>query len=413
MKKLIGFLLLLVAAVLLYFFVYTPFLKKQLSETPVEGEEAALKLKKIDIQELPGWGSASFKSEIKAFRTNCQALLKKKPNQKLDAQGVYGTYALWQKNCKAFQKLKRPGKKAFKAFLQTHFEAYQVLTQEGGEVKEQGLFTGYYEPELRGSFKKEGAYTHPLYKKPKNLIVTQDLGNFKKELKGVRLKGLVDGQVFKPFLNRKEIDAISSHKHFKPLVWVDCDVEAFFLHIQGSGLIRLPSGKRIRVGYAEQNGHPYVPIGRLLLERGIGTPKTMGMDFIKTWLRENPTEGKALMHENPSYVFFRQLHTSGPLGTMGIPLTPEVSVAVDRSYHAMGLPMWLSVEHPIEDGEKLHRFVLAQDTGGAIKGAVRGDLFWGAGKRAARHAGEMKSKGTLYVFVPKDLQLPGSVVLEG
>jgi membrane-bound lytic murein transglycosylase A len=395
----IRFLVLLIIAFLVGFFLFY----KKISLFPDTSKPVPFKLKKIKIEDLPGWNLINKIPTVQSFKKSCNGIMKKNGTEKMHVNGVYGHYEQWQQVCQAFKKLTNPNNHSFSRFVKKYFHAYQLISSS---EKASAFFTGYYEPELQGSYKKDKRYNYPLYETPKNLIVSEDLGVFKKELKGIRIKGLIEKNVFKPFYNRKQIDTLKiNSNHFKPIVWVESDIDAFFLHIQGSGLVRLPNGNLIRVGYAEQNGHPYIPIGRLLIEKGIGTPKTMGMDLIKSWLQSNPEKGKKLMHENPSYIFFRKLKSEGPIGTMGVPLTPEASLAIDKTYHALGVPMWVSAEHPLKTGKKIHRFVIAQDTGGAIKGPLRGDLFWGPGKKAARYAGEMKSSGDLYVLIPKTVKL--------
>ena len=185
------------------------------------------------------------------------------------------------------------------------------------------------------------------------------------------------------------------------LVWVDDPVDAFFLQIQGSGLIRLPSGKILRVGYAGKNGQPYFAIGRDLVARGALTTENVSLQTIRAWLAANPAEAQAVMNKNQSYVFFRAITGAGPIGAQGVPLTAGHSLAVDRRYIPLGAPLWLDTADPLVPGAPLRRLVIAQDTGGAIKGVVRGDFFWGSGDRARNGAGKMKEPGRFYILLPR------------
>ena len=192
------------------------------------------------------------------------------------------------------------------------------------------------------------------------------------------------------------------------LLWVDDAVDRFFLEIQGSGQVRLPDGGMVRVGYADQNGRPYRAIGKDLIEIGAVPREQMSMQAIRAWLEANPAEAPAMMARNPSVVFFSELKNlaaaDGPLGAQGVPLTPGRSLAVDRKFLPLGAPVWLDTTAPAPGGERpLRRLVIAQDTGGAIRGPVRGDLFWGAGPEAERLAGHMKSPGRLYLLLPRSL----------
>lgn len=275
------------------------------------------------------------------------------------------------------------------------------------------MFTGYYEPELRGSRTRGGRYTVPLYGRPADLV-TVDLGQFRDELKGQRIVGRVRQGALRPYATRAEIEAGALHgiKHEDggslELVWVDDAVDAFFLQIQGSGRVVLEDGSVLRVGFAERNGHPYVAIGRELVAQGIMTREQVSMQSIREWLAANPDTAAELMNRNPSFVFFRTLPSStspedGPFGSEGVPLTPGRSLAVDRNFLPMGLPIWLEADDPINSGQRLRRLLIAQDTGGAIRGPVRGDVFWGFGADAAERAGRMRSAGRYWILLPRDV----------
>jgi len=186
-------------------------------------------------------------------------------------------------------------------------------------------------------------------------------------------------------------------------LWVDDPIGAFFLEIQGSGRVRLRNGGTMRVGYDGQNGLPYVPVGRLLVERGIIPRSTATMMTIREWMNEHPEAGAALRRENPSYVFFRELRGDGPIGAEGVVLTAERSLAVDRAFIALGIPIWIEAEERFASADPVRRLVVAQDIGGAIKGPVRGDLFWGTGSAAAWRAGAMNARGRYYLLLPREV----------
>jgi membrane-bound lytic murein transglycosylase A len=266
-----------------------------------------------------------------------------------------------------------------------------------------GLITGYYEPLLYGSSTRSERFRWPLYKRPDNLL-TVDLASLYPELKGRPVRGRLDGKRVVPYYSRTEIGNGKNPLAGNELLWVEDPVELFILQVQGSGRVRLPDGGEVAVGYADQNGHPYRSLGGRLIELGALTREEVTLTRIRDWLAAHPEETGALLNSNPSYIFFTQRDASlaGPLGSLGVALTAERSVAVDPVYIPLGLPVWLDTVLP--DGTPLQRLALAQDTGGAIKGPVRADLFLGQGAEAGRLAGEMKQRGRLYVLLPKPPQ---------
>ncbi|MBN9564571.1 MAG: MltA domain-containing protein, partial [Alphaproteobacteria bacterium] len=281
----------------------------------------------------------------------------------------------------------------FKKALEAHFEAYLILDAEGSS---QGLFTGYFEPEIKGSYKRTRHYSVPVYAKPGDLIIKEDLDNGRKR----RVIGRLSQGKWQPFWTREQI--VSGVIQPKPeiLAWVHDPIDLFFLHIQGSGIITYPDGSKQAVGYDGTNGHAYYAIGLELIKMGELAKEAVSMQSIKAWLKKHPDQAHAIMNLNPSYVFLRFVDNPfGPIGSQGVPLTPLRSVAVDRKYYPMGLPLWLDTTDP--DGRPFKRLMVAQDTGGAIKGVVRGDVFWGHGEMAYDQAGRMKASGQLYVILPR------------
>src|SRR6185295_10813052 len=236
-----------------------------------------------------------------------------------------------------------------------------------------------------------------------------DLGRFRADLKGKRIAGKVEDGALVPYFDRKAIDEGALAGRGLELVWVDDPVDAFFLEIQGSGRIVLPDGEQIRVGYAGQNGYVYSAIGRELLKRGVLTKEQLSMQSIREWLEANPDEGRDVMRTNASYVFFRELSEEGPVGSLGVVLTPERSLAVDPLFVPLGVPVWIDTTIPAGapgGARPLQRLLVAQDTGGAINGPVRGDVFWGPGDEAAATAGSMRQPGRLWLLLPKAVTLP-------
>ena len=265
-----------------------------------------------------------------------------------------------------------------------------------------GLVTGYYEPLLQGSKTRSERYRYPLYARPDDMV-NIELGSVYPELASRRLRGKLNGGKLTPYYSRAEIDVLQSPLNGKELLWVDDIVDLFFLQIQGSGYIVFENGDGLHVGYADQNGQPYQSIGKVLIERGELTAEKASMQGIKDWGRRNPEKLRELLNTNPSYVFFRELPPglSGPLGALGVPIAAERSLAIDPRYIPLGAPIYLSTTLP-NSSQPLQRLMVAQDTGGAIKGAVRADFFWGAGYEAGQKAGAMKQRDSrMWVLLPK------------
>jgi membrane-bound lytic murein transglycosylase A len=321
----------------------------------------------------------------------------------LQSCGVLKKQDSWRPACEAAETLSSPDSEAIRVYLRQYFLPYQITNVDGSAT---GLITGYYEPLMRGSRTKSERYRYPLYARPDDLI-TVELNGLYPELAGRRLRGRVNGTRLEPYYSRGEIEVTSSPLAGKELLWAEDIIDLFFLQIQGSGMFKLEGGEQVHIGYADQNGQPYQSIGKLLIERGELTADKASMQGIKEWARRNLDKVRDLLNSNPSYVFFRELPSglSGPLGALGVPLAAERSVAIDPRYIPLGAPIFLSTTYP-NSRKLLQRLMLAQDTGGAIKGAVRADFFWGAGMDAGRQAGAMKQQGKIWVLLPKELQLP-------
>jgi membrane-bound lytic murein transglycosylase A len=312
--------------------------------------------------------------------------------------GVLKKNALWRGACEALGKQSKPSTSTIRALLKEQFLPWQVTNADGTNT---GLITGYYEPLLKGSRTRTEQYRYPLYSRPDDMV-TVDLSSIYPELANRKLRGRIQGNKLTPYYSRGEIEITPSPIAGKELLWTDDIIDLFFLQIQGSGLIRLDSGEQIHVGYDDQNGQPYQSIGRVLIDRGELTSDKASMQGIKDWGRNNLDKLRDLLNSNPSYVFFRELpkSLSGPLGALGVPLAAERSLAIDTRYIPLGAPVFLSTTYP-NSSKPLQRLMMAQDTGGAIKGAIRADFFWGAGNEAGRQAGAMKQQGKMWVLMPK------------
>jgi membrane-bound lytic murein transglycosylase A len=339
---------------------------------------------------LPGWQDDALAAALPPMLKSCTQLR---------------SQVAWQKACDAAQALgDAPTDAAVASLLRDQFTPHQIVSGSGDSY---GMITGYYEPLLNGSRRPSERFRYPLYTVPEDLV-TIELGDVYPELKHRRLRGRLEGNRVVPYLSRADIERGDSPPlRGRELCWVEDPVEAFFLQIQGSGQVRLDSGETMRVGYADQNGHPFRSLGRVLIDRGEITADRATMPGIRQWARDNPAKVGDFLNTNPSYVFFKELprELSGPIGTLGVPLTPERSLAIDARVVPLGAPVYLSTTWP-SSRKPLQRLMFAQDTGGAINGAVRADFFWGFGDDAGRLAGVMKQSGQMWVLLPKGMPPP-------
>ncbi|APC17197.1 transglycosylase [Pseudomonas frederiksbergensis] len=306
---------------------------------------------------------------------------------------------VWGATCSAATNVPQAAD-AIRGFLKEHLEVYG-LRSSGGNAN--GLITGYYEPVYPGSLMQNPVANVPVYGVPDDMIIVS-LESIYPELKGKRLRGRLEGRVLKPY---DDAAAIETKGVKAPvLAWLTDPMDLQFLQIQGSGRIQLEDGRQLRIGYADQNGHPYRPIGRWLVDQGELKKEEVTMGAISAWAKAHPTRIPELLGSNPSYVFFNRNPDSneGPRGSLNVPLTSGYSVAVDRKVIPLGSLLWLSTTRP--DGSALVRPVAAQDTGGAITGEVRADLFWGTGEAAGQLAGDMKQQGQIWMLWPKGAALP-------
>ena len=338
----------------------------------------------VSFESLPGWQQDDLRQAWPAWLASCRVLAKKPQ---------------WSAPCSASATVDAGDSAAIRRYFETYFVPNQMRTPDGADT---GLITGYYEPMLRGSRKRGGAFQTPLYRVPDDLI-TVDLASAYPSLKNMRLRGRLVGKTVVPYSTRAEIERAPLNG--KELLWVDDPVEAFFLEVQGSGRVQIAeTGETVRIAFADQNGHPYKVIGRWLVEQGELPANGVSAQSIKAWIAANPARRQELLNVNPSYIFFREERLPdpgvGPKGALGVPLSPERSVAVDPSIVPLGAPLFLSTTHPA-DGAAIQRLMMAQDTGGAIRGPVRADFFFGFGGNAAEYAGRMKQRGNVWVLLPR------------
>lgn len=345
---------------------------------------APFRMEPVGFDALPGWNEDRVEEGLRAFRKGCPRLVANPQ-----------TAEKWEGVCKAAETVATETSAA-RAFFETHFVPHRVL----GDGKEEGLFTGYYEASLRGAWKRDERYRIPVYGRPADLVMV-DLGRFREEWRGETIAGRVEGGTLQPYATRAEIEMGALKDKGLEILWVDDPVDLFFLHIQGSGRVAMKDGSVLHLNYAGKNGHDYRSIGRELIERGEIAKDEASMQGLRRWLKTNPEKMREIFATNPSFVFFQKRDGDGPLGTLGVPLTPGRSLAVDRAFLPLGAPLWLDAVEPLDRDAPLRRLVVAQDTGGAIKGAVRGDFFWGYGEEAERKAGSMKVKGRYYLLLPK------------
>jgi membrane-bound lytic murein transglycosylase A len=350
--------------------------------------------------ELPGWNDDHIAAAWPAFRVGCKTL-----------EARARTADVWRSVCDQAATIDGPDDQAVKRFFETYFTPYRITGSDGAD---RGLVTGYYEPLLHGSRTRSDAFAAPLFAPPDDLL-TVELTALYPELKGKRVRARLDGRRVVPYWTRAEIEAGKAQTQGKALVYVSDPVDAFFVQIQGSGRVALDDGTIMRIGYADQNGQPFRSIARVLIEREELSVGEASMQGIREWGRTHPEQLPALLDENPSYVFFREVPPppegsleaaiDGPIGSLGVPLLAQRTIAVDPRAIPLGAPVYLATTQPLSD-VALQRLVLAQDTGGAIRGPIRADFFWGFGNEAGQHAGRMKQQGAMWLLWPTGMVPP-------
>jgi membrane-bound lytic murein transglycosylase A len=350
-------------------------------------QNPGLSLTKTGFAQLPQWNATNTEAALQSFQRSCARLMAKSDTDPMSGAGYAGTVGDWRSVCAGT-------KGEARTFFEQNFTPFAV---GGGEA----LFTGYYEPEIRGSRNRQGAFQTPVYGLPSDLVRV-DLGLFNAKLKGEHISGKVDSQRLLPYADRAEINA-KGVSTAPALFYTDDPVAFFFLQIQGSGRVMFDDGASTRIGYAGENGQTYTAIGRTLIADGSLQREEVSLQSIRAWLKANPDRAAAVMETNRSYIFFAERPMGDPAlggtGTSGANITPLASLAVDARLHALGAPFYVAADGP----DPVHGVLVAQDTGGAIRGPVRGDIFFGFGAQAERRAGAMKGGGALYVLLPNGL----------
>jgi membrane-bound lytic murein transglycosylase A len=334
---------------------------------------------------LPGWDATRLEPSLRAFLAGCP----RAPGPLINACAVATSVPIGDEA-------------AARRFFESTFTPYTLASSESGDS---GLITGYYEPILRGGRLRSETNRYPIFGVPNDLLVV-DLASVAPETRNVRLRGRLDGRRVIPYYTRAEIDSRGESFSAPIIAWAADPVELFFLQVQGSGQLQLETGERIRLGYADQNGHPYRSVGRYLIDKGELTLEQASMQGIKAWGTANPQKLPDALNANASYVFFRESSDPrGPIGALNVPLVAQYSLAVDRRFVPLGAPLFLATTQPLSD-VPLYRLMAAHDTGGAIRGPVRADFFWGTGEEAGASAGRMRQQGKMWLLWPRGEALP-------
>lgn len=359
-----------------------------------------LALQSVRFDQLPGWRDDRLTESFPALRAQCHRLALLAPDTALGGQGLADTYGgkpgEWATPCRASAFLVANDAAGIRTFYETWFQPYRIL--------DTALFSGYYEPEVFGARAPDSVFKVPLLARPTDLLQGPPPPD---DPRGPPTVGRNVGGKFLPYFTRAEIEAGAMAAAAHPLLWLRDPADLFFLQIQGSGRVRLADGSVVRVGYGGQNGRPYTPIGRVLLQMNALAPQDISMQNIRGWLAAHPDQAKAVMDRNEDYVFFRQLTgadaTLGPPGALGVDLSPARSAAVDPHFLPLGTPVFLDTTDPIS-GKPWQHLLLAQDSGTDIRGPARVDIFFGAGAAAEQGAGRMHAGGTEYVLLPRPVK---------
>ncbi len=354
---------------------------------------APFELQKLEISQLQNWDNDTGAYFGKAIKDVCTKL-KYQSAVYLKSEKISYSLAPYQKHCQQILNLQNDGD--IKSYIEQNFQPYAVIV----DGKTEGQFTSYYEATLNASYTRGGRYQYPIYGKPKDLVEI-NLRDFDQSLPNMRLIGRVkDGKLVK-YYTRKEID--DGRLDAPVILWGDDPVDIYIMQIQGAGVATLPDGKKVRVAYADNNGHKFKGIGSILLEKGLIKSGDVSMPKIREWLRENGETAKKSMLLNDRFIFHKIVKADGPIGAMGLPLVAGRSLAVDKHYIPLGSIMWLETTGP--DGEPINKLVMAEDVGSAIKGGIRGDYFWGHGEKALESAGRMNSRGRYFILIPRNAEV--------
>lgn len=353
-------------------------------------------LKEITFRQLPGWNDANVTQSLKAFQSSCRTFLRQNPQKPAGNEHITLQIKDLRPICDAAMFISSASQKQARQFFETWFKPVEYYQDK----PVYGLFTGYFMPELAGSLTKTKDYTVPLYGLPSDRVVA-NLARFKSEFKNKRITGRVENNQLLPYYTREEISHGALHGKAPVLFWVKSPIDRLFLETEGSGVIRLSNGKTFHIGYAGENGRPYQSIASILIKQGVFTKDEASSAHIKQYLTAHPNTMHTILNQNQSFVFYRKLPSNAAIGAQGVPLTPGFSLAVDRNWVPYGTPVWLKTT-------SLNRLMVAQDTGSAIKGVVRGDVFWGDGKKAAMKANHMREQGRYWLLLPRKILSPAN-----
>ncbi len=350
-------------------------------------------IRRTKFSRLNDWDDDDFELFDNAIKIVCESILKN-PSNKLKSDKIEYSIKEYKHHCSKIVKMDDVDD--IKEYVEDNFIPYGIYTW-GNDV---GKFTSYYEAEIRASYNREGDYIYPIYGRPDDLVEV-NLRDFDAALPNQRLLGRVKNGKLVKYYTRREIE--NSDFDAPVVLWGDNLVDIYLMQIQGAAVATLPNGEQIRVGYADNNGHKFKGIGSILLEKGLIKPQDASMPKIRKWLEKNGKKAISNMQLNDRFIFHKIVKAEGPLGAMGLPLTAGRSMAVDKSYIPLGSMLWLETRAP--NGKKISKAIMAMDVGSAIKGAIRGDYFWGHGEEAFEYAGKMNSSGKYYILIPKGAEI--------
>lgn len=374
-----------------------------LSQTGTQRLSDGTILQPLAFAELPGWARDDHAAAFAALQETCKAVTRADAALRMAKPPSPELLAICGKT--SDNVLSDPN--AARLFFEAHFIPHRIVPAEGSD----GFLTGYYEPELDGSYEKNDRFTWPIYARPDDLVSLKPGETLPGLPEGLSAARNLDGFI-EPYWTRADIESGTLRGLGLELIHVTDEVEAFLIHVQGSARIRLPDGTSVRLRYAGRNGHPYTSIGRLIVQEFGLTPEDVTLEKLKAWLRADVARGRAVMRRNLSFIFFDLDEgidpSRGPIGGAGVPLVAGRSLAVDRTIWSYGLPFFLDIPVPVAPGksEPMRRLLIAQDTGSAIVGPARGDLFFGSGPYAGILAGETRHRGAFYVLLPKTGSIP-------
>ncbi|STX81330.1 Membrane-bound lytic murein transglycosylase [Legionella busanensis] len=388
---------------ILYIFILIFSLGAGFPVWPLNEPVSPMTFKVVTFEELPGWGDTSIKESLLAFQISCTGFLRQDPEHAVGSKEIPLKVKDWYPACNNALTLNPHNIDESEA--REFFEKWFTPIEFYNKNPVQGLFTGYYLPLLNGSLTETKEYNIPIYGLPYNMVIAK-LEDFDPKLAHQHIAGRVQENKLVPFYTREEINNGALIGKAPILAWVNNRIDRLFLEIQGSGIIKLPDGSTLYVGYAGENGAPYTSIAQVLIDKGVMTKDNASMEGIRAYLDAHPQEMLPILNQNKSFVFFRILKQTAAIGAGDVNLTPGYSLAVDEKWIPLGTPLWLDTTRPSQTStsdKTLQRLMIAQDTGGAIRGPVRGDVFWGAGDKATYIAGHMKNKGYYWLLLPKNV----------